>query len=612
MKKTLLFPWLALLGLAASLSTSVALAGGQAPSPQVMLEAARKAETVDGDPKAAISQYEQIVKRFPNDRAVVADALVRMAGAYKKLGDTQSKTIYERVVREYGDQASAAAAARVALGAAGAKAPFAGPATAAMRRVWSGAGANSYARVSPDGRFIAFVDPDSGDLALRDVEAGTSRRLTHDAGNWSQFAQSAAFSPDGHQIAYGWFGSNGRYEVRIVGVNGGAGAAPRTVVDRPDIEEIGVSDWTRDGKWLAVTYETHDNRGAVHLARLDVADGRIHDVRAKLDRFPTRALFSPDGRFVAYDVVRDNEVENRDIVVRSLAEEAEWFVAPGPGYDELVGWGPDGNVLAFASDRSGVNALWVAPLNDGRPSGEPRQVYGNVGDSALGLTTRGALFVGVVLGARDVHVVAVDTATGKRLGEPERPIDRRLGPGSGAVWSPDGTRLAFALRQRRRGQGRTLAVRDMRTGDVRQFPTGLRTFNFPKWSPDGRALAVQGVDRQGRECIVRVAVDSGEVTPLVVPADGVSAYWPSWSADGRRVYFLRTSAGKSAITVERDLASGQEREFPGVPNGIASPTGPFLLSSPGRGEGGGRPVGEAGDIGGRCRLRWKNPKADAS
>jgi hypothetical protein len=81
MEKTLLFPWLALLGLAAGLSTSVALADGQSPSPQVLLEAARKAETVDGDPKAAIAQYEQIVKRYPNDRAVVADALVRMAGA---------------------------------------------------------------------------------------------------------------------------------------------------------------------------------------------------------------------------------------------------------------------------------------------------------------------------------------------------------------------------------------------------------------------------------------------------------------------------------------------------------------------------------------------------
>ena len=56
-------------------------AARQAPGAQALLEAARKAETVDGDLKAAIAQYEQIVKRFPNDRAVVADALVRMASA---------------------------------------------------------------------------------------------------------------------------------------------------------------------------------------------------------------------------------------------------------------------------------------------------------------------------------------------------------------------------------------------------------------------------------------------------------------------------------------------------------------------------------------------------
>ena len=92
-----------------------AVVAGQAQSPQVMLEAARKAETIDGNPKAAIAQYEQIVKRFANDRAVVADALVRMAGAYRKLGDKQATAIYQRVVNEFSDQAAATTAARAAL-----------------------------------------------------------------------------------------------------------------------------------------------------------------------------------------------------------------------------------------------------------------------------------------------------------------------------------------------------------------------------------------------------------------------------------------------------------------------------------------------------------------
>src|SRR5688500_14399251 len=91
------------------------LVAGQGQSAQVMLEAARKAETIDGNPKAAIAEYEKIVKRFANDRAVVADALVRMAGSYRKLGDAQAKAIYERVLREYGDQAAAATIARAAL-----------------------------------------------------------------------------------------------------------------------------------------------------------------------------------------------------------------------------------------------------------------------------------------------------------------------------------------------------------------------------------------------------------------------------------------------------------------------------------------------------------------
>lgn len=45
-----------------------------------------------------------IVDTFKTDRAVVATALVRMAECYQKLGDAESRKIYERVAREFADQ----------------------------------------------------------------------------------------------------------------------------------------------------------------------------------------------------------------------------------------------------------------------------------------------------------------------------------------------------------------------------------------------------------------------------------------------------------------------------------------------------------------------------
>src|SRR6185369_17450498 len=109
---------------------------GTAPqnnSARVMLEAAKKMELVDGDLNAAIQQYNEIVSKFKNDRAAVAEALVRMGESYKKQGDTQSRKIFEEVVGKYADQTAAVAAARVHLGGAAA-----GGDGATLRTVWSG------------------------------------------------------------------------------------------------------------------------------------------------------------------------------------------------------------------------------------------------------------------------------------------------------------------------------------------------------------------------------------------------------------------------------------------------------------------------------------------
>ncbi len=79
----------------------------------VQFEAAAKKETVDGDLKAAIEIYQKIAQS--GNRVAAANALVRMGQCYEKLGDTEAKKAYERVVREFGDQKEAVAEARKRL-----------------------------------------------------------------------------------------------------------------------------------------------------------------------------------------------------------------------------------------------------------------------------------------------------------------------------------------------------------------------------------------------------------------------------------------------------------------------------------------------------------------
>ena len=81
-----------------------------------LLKAAQNTDVVDGNLKAAIEQYNAIAVKYENsDRAATATALIRMAECYSKLGTTEARRTYERVVRDFWDQKEAAAIARARL-----------------------------------------------------------------------------------------------------------------------------------------------------------------------------------------------------------------------------------------------------------------------------------------------------------------------------------------------------------------------------------------------------------------------------------------------------------------------------------------------------------------
>ena len=168
----------------------------------VELQRATQKEIVSGDLKAAIEEYKKIVARAGTNRPVAAQALVRMAECYQRLGDAEARKIYERVVREFPDRKEEVALARARLGG-GAATQNAGVVT---RQVWTGPKVDAYGTVSPDGRFLSFTDWDTGDLALHDFVTGQDRRLTN-KGTWQDspaFALLSAISRDGKQVAYEW------------------------------------------------------------------------------------------------------------------------------------------------------------------------------------------------------------------------------------------------------------------------------------------------------------------------------------------------------------------------------------------------------------------------
>src|SRR4029453_17729873 len=264
------------------------VAAEQGDAARTMMEAARKKEVVDGDLKGAIQQYQTIADSYKSDRAVVADALVRMAECYQKLGDAEAQTIYRRIVQEYADKTEALGIARARLGNGAAAS------TRGDRAAWTGPKVDMFGQVSPDGRYLTFVDwAGESALMVHDLVTNTDRALTAaPSPRFAQFAEFSTISRDGKKLAYAWFNDKGRYDLRVVPLQPIGVTEPRVLFDSSgDIISIAPQDWSPDGKWIAVNLQRGDGTGQIAL--VSVATGSLRVLKSTDWRGATKIAFSP-------------------------------------------------------------------------------------------------------------------------------------------------------------------------------------------------------------------------------------------------------------------------------------------------------------------------------
>lgn len=539
---------------------------------EIALQAAMRTETVAGDLRGAITQYQEIVDKYAKtDRAVAATALVRLAECHHKLGEQQATRLFERVLREFADQKDAVAIATTRLGHSKAVATSTGMIN---RQVWTGRTVDALGTISGDGRTLSFTDWETGDLALRDMRSGSTRRLTN-KGSWStsdDFAEFSAISRDGSQVAHGWYNAEtGRYQVRLIRSDGSAGSV-RTVFDNPDVIWIAPHDWSPDGRWLAVQLTRVDRTAQIGL--VNISDGTFRSLRSTDWRGTTRIFFSPDGSMIAYDLSQEDDAHARDVFVLSVDGTRQFTVATHRAHDIVVGWSPDGRSVLFASDRAGSMGLWATPVVNGQPGTTPALLKSDVGHltTSLGVTRSGTLVYGVRKSAVTIATAPLDLEGG-RLSAPAYPFESYLSTLSMPDWSPDGELIVAVAEQSRARVG--LTIRRADGGHVRDLSVPLSYSQRPRWAPDG-SITVQGADFQGRQGFYRVDSTSGEATPLLLGEDAsVFLGQASWLPDGESIVFRRNMSDQNRVFV-RNLRSGEERLLVGHPSlfGLsASPDG---------------------------------------
>jgi len=519
------------------------------PAAQALLRTATDKEIVDGDIKGAITQYQAIVNRYgTTDRATAAQALLRAAEAYRKLGDPQATRAYQRLVAQYPDQPSALKVARTRLSSTTTQAATA----PTLRSLWSGPDVDHRGRVSHDGRYLSGGDRTGrGMLMVRDLATGQTTRVTS-ATTPYEYVEHSIFSPDDTKLAYVWLNERLRYDLRVIDRVGGQ---PRVLHELPPKGWMQPFDWSPDGRHIAVQVNTD---GIQKLVLVSAADGAVRVLKAFDWRSPMNMSFSPDGRFIAYDHSPNDDGRARDVAVIATDGSQEAVVVSHAAHDQVLGWFPDGKRLLITSDRSGSNDAYALDVVDGRPLGEPRIVKRDIGFVAapMGFTSKGEFVYGTRPRSADVHTANVDPSTGQLAGA-QKPLGGGFtGNRFVGAWSPDGSQVAYLSQRPFQNNLRMLSLVASQTGEVRTIPVALNWF-FPlvSWAPDGRHLILDGQDIKGRFGLQRVDLASGR-TELLLPADGADSANGSYpvvhSPDGKFLYLVTPSGH---IT-RREIATG--------------------------------------------------------
>ncbi|MCH7557616.1 MAG: serine/threonine-protein kinase [Planctomycetes bacterium] len=466
-----------------------------------------------------------------------------------------------------------------------------------QRHVWNVSPSSSLTGgISADGRYLSYVDWTAGNLAVRDLVTDANWLVTENTDStWKNidgWAESSTISPDGKQIAYSWYNQKGVnfYDLRIIDVGG---TNMRVLYHDASIFFIKPYAWSPDGKNI-LAYFSDAERNLVdektgelfrkaYLMLVSAADGSARVLKTWQKRgYPKMAVFSPGGRFIAYDFTQDDDRAVHDIFLMDLNSGDEVRVVRHPADDRLVGWTPDGRKILFTSDRTSRRGLWMVEVADGAPEDSPRLLMGQFEGQPIGFTRDGSFYYGVPSTASNVYIARLDSAGLEFEGKPELVSSQFVGSTTMGDFSPDGKFLVYNARRLGTGD-RVFVVYSVETSGERIL-TPSPSFrpdtpmSGPRWSPDGQSLLVRGIGQESGAGVYTVDVETGAAA-VIASSHGESLRQAVWSPDGKSVYI------RSLMSLSRlEVASGQETELyqgEGGPRGFdVSPDGRWLAFYP--------------------------------
>ncbi len=270
---------------------------------------------------------------------------------------------------------------------------------------------------------------------------------------------------------------------------------------------------------LAISKGGEKSGARATFARLTGDDG--------IEWFPS---LSPDGKWLVY---AGEAAGNRDIYLQSVGGQNPInLTADSPDKDDQPVFSPDGEGIAFRSERDG-----------------------------------GGIFV---MG---------------RTGEAARRITRG---GYKPTWSPEGTQIAYATENvefnpQNSESKSELWIADAQSGKTRHIVEAVDA-TMPSWSPHGQRIAYfQRLGEVAGGHIWTVPVTGGGGEPAQLTSGKARDWNPTWSPDGRSLYFVSDRGGSMNLwRVRVDEAAGRALAEPEPITTPATSLAHISLSADGR------------------------------
>jgi Tol biopolymer transport system component/DNA-binding winged helix-turn-helix (wHTH) protein len=325
---------------------------------------------------------------------------------------------------------------------------------------------------SPDGRTLAYTDhpansPSDSSMEIYLLSLDTLRAKPANTG--CQEAELPAFSPEGDRLAFACAVAMARPSLCVMRLSDGKITSLR---DEPN-GIVGIS-WSPDGQ--ALVFSTNFDSGELWEIEVDRPE---HPRRLPVGHDASDLAVSRAGNRLAYVQGRENDnIWRLDLSAappqaRKLLSSAA--IQRGPSIS------PDGKRIAFESNRTGFNEVWICDADGG---------------NCLQLTSfRGTL-----------------------TGTPR--------------WSPDGRQIAFDSRVS--GEAKIYLV-DPNGGTARELQIDSHGNSQPSWSVDGKWIYFSVGDDRGEPAVWKAPSEGGHAIQVAA----TPSTFPQASPDGKYVYFFR-------------------------------------------------------------------------